>query len=93
MCTMYYSTNGSCGCGGYASFWNGSFQRTCRDGNGNIYVRNGSSCGCNNGCGGRFIGCGSCYQSLSTLSGDAYYERLYGLSVGCGCNCGCGSIT
>lgn len=39
----------SCGCGcSNGSTWG---QRTCRDGCGNIWVRQGNSCGWNNGCG------------------------------------------
>lgn len=95
-------------CCNNGSFWNWGCQRICRDCCGNIRVNqcgcnqcwNGCSNGnstttTNNGNGNGNSCCAVCStngQTLSTLSGDAYYARLYGLNRGsgrssCGCSC------
>ena len=53
-CASTFQTTGnncSCGC------WNGTYQRICRDGCGNLIVRNTTGC---NSCG---CGCGCCHHS------------------------------
>ena len=144
---MYNLYNTGCGCRNRFSCcgWNGnawSFQRICRDCQGNIRViNNGNGCGCNqtwnngcnqtwnNGCGhhggfsalvfpingtaATYNGCqrtcgGTTYNGCQrtcggttyngcvnalTVTNDAYYARLYGLTgntgtTRCGCTCG-----
>lgn len=94
----------NCCCNG--SLWNSGYQRICRDCCGNIHV-NQCGCnqcwnGCSNGSTTTTTGngngssccavCSTGSQTLATLSGDAYYARLYGLNTGsgrstCGCSC------
>ena len=138
---VYRNRCNSCGCSG--NTW--TFQRICRDSQGNIRVINnrnsGCGCGCsqgwntgcnqtwNTGCNQTWSGgfgawivpttlttgtgyngcqrtcgatayngygttrCGGCVNAL-TVTNDAYYARLYGLTGSCGttrCGCTCGN--
>ena len=79
--------------------WDCGYQRICRDACGCIHVNQqgccnggvvtntptntqpvGNGCRCHTPC---CVGA----QPLSSLTGDAYYARLYGTNAGCGC-CG-----
>lgn len=72
---------GSCGCNSYCnngSLWGWGRQLLCRDCNGNIWVNQRNTCGCNhNRCGCNHNGCGSCgcngNAATTTTNGNGGY--------------------
>ena len=57
-------TTGACSCG----CWNGGWQRVCRDGCGNLIVRNVNTCNtCGCGCGNS---CGCCHHTCCNSNGN-----------------------